>query len=272
MKYIVAVSGGVDSVVLLDMLSKAVKESLIVAHFDHGIREDSAEDARFVQELAEKYGYEFVTRREELGSEVSEALARERRYTFLRDIAQKHNASIVTAHHLDDLVETIALNMQRGTGWRGVAAFGATIQRPLIDIPKASLHAYALSNGLVWREDSTNKSDKYARNRVRKHTAPLPIDVKRQLRALHAEQSRLRMEIEKEVALLVGDGPEYSRYLMTHIPSSVAVECLRFITDGRLTRPQCLRALHAVKTALPGTLYEAGNGVSFQFSTRHFTL
>lgn len=272
MKYIVAVSGGIDSVVLLDMLSKTVNEPLIVAHFDHGIREDSADDAHFVQELAGKYGHHFVSEREELGAEASEALARRQRYAFLRKVANEYGASIVTAHHLDDLVETVTLNTQRGTGWRGLAVFGASIHRPLIDTSKESLKRYAEANGLMWREDSTNTSDRYARNKVRRKTSNLPVDIKRQIRALHAEQTRLRREIDDEVEKLMGNGPEYSRYLLTHVPTKVAAECLRFITKGRLTRPQCLRALHAVKTAPAGSVYEAGNGVSLQFSTRHFTL
>ena len=79
-RYIVAVSGGVDSVALLDMLARLSDHELIVAHFDHGIRSDSAEDALFVSGLAEQYGLPFEMRREELGSNASEDLARTRRY------------------------------------------------------------------------------------------------------------------------------------------------------------------------------------------------
>ncbi len=272
MKYVVAVSGGVDSVVLLDMLSKATQCPLVVAHFDHGIREDSAEDARFVEQLAARYGHYFVSERAELGRGASEAVARTHRYAFLRRIAAEHSAPVVTAHHLDDLVETVAINTQRGTGWRGVAVFGAPVVRPLVDTPKAALKAYARANGLVWREDSTNTSDDYMRNRIRKRAAQLPYDVKRQIRALHAEQTRLRHEIEHEVRQLVGEGPEYSRHLFIQVTESVALECLRQVTGAKLTRPQCLRALHAVKTAAPGARYQAGGGVMIQFSTRHFTV
>ena len=107
MKYIVAVSGGVDSMVLLDMMVRAGAGELVVAHFDHGIRPDSHHDAAFVKKIAEQYGLPFESRREVLGETASEALARERRYAFLRHVAKKHNAQIVTAHHLDDLVETV---------------------------------------------------------------------------------------------------------------------------------------------------------------------
>ncbi|MES2630556.1 MAG: tRNA lysidine(34) synthetase TilS [Patescibacteria group bacterium] len=272
MKYVVAVSGGVDSIVLLDMMTKVPNHELIVAHFDHGIRDDSAEDAKFVASLASSHGLIHEVKREELGKTASEALARERRYLFLRELADKYEARIVTAHHLDDLVETVAINLQRGTGWRGLAALDSDVLRPLIDTPKQDLIKYAQSNALVWREDSTNESDAYLRNRVRRKAILIPHDSKRQLRALHSQQKHLKKEINKETKLLIGDGPEYGRYFFTQVSKPVALECLREITEGALTRPQLLRFLLAIKTAGGGTVYEAGSGVKIHFGTRHFSL
>lgn len=272
MKYIVAVSGGVDSVVLLDMMAKTIGSELVVAHFDHGIRDDSAEDAQFVSSIAEKYGLLFIDRREVLGADASEALARERRYAFLRELSTHFDAPIVTAHHLDDLVETVAINLTRGTGWRGLAVLDSDVLRPLVDTSKEQLIQYAQANGLKWREDSTNASDAYLRNRVRRQASNISHDAKRQLRALHAHQKDLKKEIEKEVVQLVGEGSEHSRYLFTHLSQSVALECLRVITKGALTRPQLLRCLLAIKTATAGSVFEAGSGVNLRFGTRHFSL
>lgn len=272
MNYLVAVSGGVDSVVLLDMLVKQGKHSLIVAHFDHGIRSESAEDEVFVRQLAESLGLTYVSKREVLGSSASEALARDRRYAFLKNEAKKHQAQLVTAHHLDDLVESIAINLHRGTGWRGVAVFGSSIERPLLNMPKAAIIQYAKANQLEWREDATNSTNTYLRNRLRKKTASLSIDQKRQLHALQATQKQLHDEITKEVGELVGKGPSYSRYLFTTLPIRVALECLRVMTQGSLTRPQLERLLHAIKTTASGKKYEAGSGIIVQFSTRNFTL
>lgn len=272
MKYIVAVSGGVDSVVLLDLLSKTREHQLIVAHFDHGIRENSHEDAEFVKQLAEKYGHTFEVKREELGPQAGEALARERRYAFLQELAKKHNAQIVTAHHLDDLVETVAINFVRGTGWRGLAVFHPSIIRPLIDMPKEKLVAYAKRHSLEWREDPTNKTEAYLRNRLRGRAEFLPEDKKREIRALHAAQSELRKHIGQEIRQLVGDGPEYSRYLFIHLPAKVALEALRYVTKKKLTRPQLERLLHAIKTNPHGTKFEAGTGITAHFTTRNFTL
>lgn len=272
MKYIVAVSGGVDSMVLLDMMVKAGGHELIVAHFDHGIRPDSQLDAQFVAEIAAAYGLRFETHREELGPEASEALARDRRYEFLRKLAATHDASVVTAHHLDDLVETVAINLTRGTGWRGVAVLDSDIIRPLLDTEKTALVAYAKRHAIAWREDPTNATSAYLRNRLRARAHALPSDTKRELRALHAHQRVLKRSIEKEVSQLIGDGPRYSRYTLTHMPIPAALECLRVITQAKLTRPQLARALNAIKVAKPGARFEAGNGISLHFTTRQFSL
>lgn len=272
MKYIVAVSGGVDSMVLLDMMLREGSRELIVAHFDHGIRPDSHLDAEFVRAVAERRGVAFEHRREELGESASEALARDRRYAFLRSVADRHKAKIVTAHHMDDLVETVAINMTRGTGWRGLAVFDADVVRPLIDMEKAELIAYAQKRGVEWREDSTNNSSVYLRNRLRKKTPSLETSQKREIRALHVHQKDLKRSILNEVRGLIGEGPWYSRYFFTHVQSAVAIECLREITQGKLTRPQLARLLHAVKVAKPHSTFEAGEGIRLHFGTRQFSL
>ncbi|MGV9001479.1 MAG: tRNA lysidine(34) synthetase TilS [Candidatus Saccharimonadaceae bacterium] len=272
MKYIVAVSGGVDSMALLDMMVRSGEHDLVVAHFDHGIRPDSHVDAQLVREVALKHGLLFETKREELGPSASEAFARDRRYAFLRDLAQKHEATIVTAHHLDDLVETVAINANRGTGWRGLAALDSDVSRPLLDFEKSQLIEYAQRHNLAWREDSTNTNTSYLRNRIRPQTHVLPTETKREVRALHTHQKALKRQINDEVHAIIGEGPQYSRYFFTNLPTVVAYECLREITKGKLTRPQLVRVLHAVKVAKPHATFEAGDGIKFHFSTRQFSL
>lgn len=271
-RYVVAVSGGVDSVVLLDMLSRVPGNDIVVAHFDHGIRDDSAEDATFVKSLADTYGFIFETKREELGSGASEEIARERRYEFLNEVALKHSARVMTAHHADDAVESIAINFHRGTGWRGLAVLDSGVVRPLLHLSKAELHHYAKTRNLSWREDSTNATDLYLRNRLRTQTSSLPDDHKRQLLALRHHQIESRRAIDKEVSRLIGPGPYYSRYFFTHIPKNVAIECLRFVTQAKLTRPQLERLLLAIKTAATGSTYQAGSGINLSFTTRNFSL
>lgn len=272
-----AVSGGVDSVALLDMLMRsgdfaADNYKFIVAHFDHGIRAGSAEDARFVASLAKEYDLQFETLREELGGKASEELARNRRYAFLRALAKKYQAKIITAHHADDAVETVAINLSRGTGWRGLAILDSDIIRPLLDLSKSEIMDYAKQNKLQWHEDSTNASDVYLRNRMRQRLAMLDDDSKRQTLALRAQQIALKHDIDREVTRLVGTGPTYDRYFFTHADRSATLECLRFLTNRQLTRPQLERVLIAIKTAKQRTILEAGAGVEFGFTSRNFTI
>ena len=181
--YVLAVSGGVDSVVLLDILSKQKELDLVVAHFDHGIRSESALDATFVAELAHKYGYKFETERVELGPDASEEVARNHRYTFLRKVAADHHAiGIITAHHQDDVIETSMINLLRGTGRSGLNSLKDTkeLVRPLLSMAKKDLLQYAKANSLKWREDGTNESPKYLRNRIRQNVVNKMEDATRQ--------------------------------------------------------------------------------------------
>lgn len=276
MKYLLAVSGGIDSVVLLDMLARKKQQDLIVAHFDHGIREDSAADARFVEALAQKYDLPFVTKREELGVAPSEELARARRYHFLRQMAKQHNATIVTAHHGDDVIETIAINLHRGTGWRGLAVLdSADITRPLLTIPKSTLRAYALEHRLEWVEDSTNAQDIYLRNRVRRLTSVnLPSEVRQSLHKLWQQQIKVKTEINTELVGFLQQSGEYERYFFITIDALTACEILRAIIKAAYgttpTRPQTERALLAIKTASANTQYDVGSGCKLRFTLRTF--
>ena len=273
-KYLIAGSGGVDSVVLLDMLAKK-HENILVAHFDHGIREDSKEDAIFVRQLAVKYGVKFFTKREELGANASEEKARRARYKFLRELSEKQNATIVTAHHLDDVVETIIINMVRGTGWRGLAVLNAEdIYRPLINLKKQEIINYAKQNNLKWREDSTNSLNVYMRNIVR-HKIDLNNEQKNELQILHQEQIRLAEEIKSEVTSLlksIKNDNKISRYFINSIDQASAYEIIRELTKGELTPNQIDSVINAIKTQRNGTIFEASKNIKIHFTTRFFTL
>jgi hypothetical protein len=92
-----------------------------------------------------------------------------------------------------------------------------------------------------------------------------------QLQALRARQVELKHAIDSELARLIGDGPDYSRYFFSHLDTLNGRECLRHVTQGRLTRPQCDRVLLAIKTAKPGHQFEAGSGLIFRFTSRYFS-
>lgn len=174
-KYVLAISGGVDSVVLLDVLVDSnpdliVDGKLLVAHFDHGIRQNSSADAKFVESLANGYGLNFVVGHGGLGEGASEEVARKHRYEFLEKVKKDNHASaIITAHHKDDVVETAIINLMRGTGRRGLVSLASKegLLRPLLQYHKAELIDYAKGKNLSWREDETNSELHYLRNRVR---------------------------------------------------------------------------------------------------------
>lgn len=195
-RYVVAVSGGVDSIVLLELLRRNPDLELIVAHYDHGIREDSKEDRRLVQAVAKKHGLQFVYDEGQLGPETSEAAARKARYDFLHRVREVSKANgIITAHHQDDLVETAVLNLLRGTGRRGLTSLKTTetVKRPLLHLQKSDLIKFAQDNDLEWREDSTNQDTKYLRNYVR-----------------HVVLSKLSAEDQKALVDIINNAKKYN--------------------------------------------------------------
>lgn len=284
--YVVAISGGVDSAVLLDMLVRwkpAVRqtgmvppEKIIVAHFDHGIRPDSAADGRFVEGLANKHNLPFVSQRQELGAAASEGLARARRYEFLRRVASRYQARIITAHHADDVIETIAINLVRGTGWRGLAALSAPdVERPLLDMPKSQIYDYALGHRLEWVEDDSNSQPLYLRNRLRRKIAkklnPPRAD---QLLDLFSQQRALRQTIHSELDNFARLQAEYERYFLIQLDQLTGLEILSRILQNNCgftpTRPQLNRALIAIKAAQSGTQHQISTGLKLSFTRRKF--
>ena len=274
MNYLVAVSGGVDSVVLLDLLAQT-DHQLTVAHVDHGIREDSAADARFVEALAAHYSLPFVCHEACLGAGASEERARDVRYEFLFREASRLNATILTAQHLDDLVETVALNFERGTGWRGLAVMAREgIWRPFLQVPKSVLYTYALHHRLEWVEDSTNRTMIYQRNRIRARlSGQNTVSLREAVHAKWIHQLKLRRSIDDEVSSLV-QAHHGSRYFLTQLDEGLASECLGAEISAagglRPTRPQLVRALLAIKTARPGAAHHVGSGVILEFETRNY--
>jgi tRNA(Ile)-lysidine synthetase-like protein len=184
---LVAVRGGADSVSLLRLLVEINGSDywgwkLVVGHVDHGVRgRASAADARFVRDLARELGVGFSQRKLKAGKGASEALLRDGRLKALRAMAKAAKcAGIVMAHHADDQAETVLMRMMRGCGVEGLAGMsaaaqvdGAAVYRPLLEVRGAALRGYLKRIGQIWREDETNASGRYTRNRVRGELLPL---------------------------------------------------------------------------------------------------
>lgn len=260
--YVVAVSGGVDSVALLHIMA-AQSAGLVVAHFDHGIRPDSAADRRFVQALAGKYGLPFEYAEGRLGPQASESVAREARYAFLHGLRRQYGArAIVTAHHADDVLETAVLNILRGTGRRGLSSLRSTedVYRPLLPTPKAHIIAYARRQGLQWREDSTNDDTKYLRNHVRHRLLPRLDEPARQRLAGHLQTARTHnrqidsLLREALAAQPAADRIERQWFIM--LPHVVAREVMAAWLRGMGVRGYERRTLE--RLVIAGKVYEHG--------------
>lgn len=201
---IVAVSGGVDSIVLLDKILKNHESSnVIVAHVNHGTRNESKDDANFVASICKDYKVKYELAELDFKGEFSEEKGRVERYIFFEKLRQKYKAEyIVTAHHKDDVIETALINLTRGTGRRGLSSLKSseTIKRPLLGFYKEELLKYAEENKLDWREDNTNKDTKFLRNKIRLDTLPKLINqdpnFKERILEIIEDQKNLNREID----------------------------------------------------------------------------
>jgi len=205
-RLLVAVSGGADSVALLRALARFASPGLlVVAHFDHGLRgAESDGDARFVRDLALSLGLPSVSEtwnRDGAAGAVSEEAAREARYAFLRRLARQLEAPFVaTGHTADDQAETVLHHLLRGTGLRGLRGIPASrpldgpgdvpedeagesekrgesgspirLIRPLLHVTRGAIEAWLTELGQEWRDDRSNATADFTRNRIRRELLP----------------------------------------------------------------------------------------------------
>ncbi len=219
-RVLLGISGGLDSVALLEvlyLLRKDYELTLFVSHYDHKIRKDSVEDALFVYKLCKERGIPFFyssapvpayAKREKLSLEMA---GRELRYNLWFRLAKKHDfQKIVLAHHLDDLAEEIFMKLIRGTGKRGLAGIPIKredlIVRPFLFLTKEEIRKFALERGLKWREDYTNQDLRFLRNKIRHILIPFleknfNKNIKKSIKKtalIIAEEEELIEELAKE--------------------------------------------------------------------------
>ncbi len=248
---------------LLHMLRNDSKLKLTVAHFDHGMRSDSKKDRLFVQETVRNIGLPFVYHEGKLGLGTSEAVARQARYEFLQTVRRATGAShILTAHHYDDVLETVVLNLIRGTGRKGLSPMQsrASVMRPLLRITKKQLVDYAKIQGLVWREDPTNTDTRYLRNYVRHVILPMFNDEAKKELTRHVDAiTKTNGMIDEQITHYLHLQPGIrvlDRHTFIMLPHAVAREVmagwLRNLSVGGLNRPMIERLVSAAKTYAPG--------------------
>jgi len=182
---VVGLSGGADSVALTDALASLQRRHgfrLVAAHLDHGLRQDSADDAAFCHGFCATLGVPFrggsarVRGRAAREKGGLEQAARHERYSFLRRVKDDEGAAgIVVAHTQDDQAETLLLRLLRGAGASGLSAMRASsgdLLRPLLGVPRARVLEHLRARGLGWREDPSNADPAHLRNRVRHELLP----------------------------------------------------------------------------------------------------
>lgn len=182
---VIACSGGPDSMCLLNLVNSYKEEynlKIICAHVNHGLRKESDEEKEFVKEYCKKNNiiFEYFKITEYKNNKFSESEARLKRYKFFDNTMLKYNAKyLMTAHHGDDLTETILMRIVRGSNLKGYIGISKILEnnnykivRPLLNLSKDMIYKYLEENNISYVIDKSNESEKYTRNRYRKHVLP----------------------------------------------------------------------------------------------------
>lgn len=296
------------------MLDIFCRDKVLVAHFNHGTRPSADDDAKFVQKvIVDKYRLAGMFQAAQLGETVSEEAARHARYDFLRYVVRTctntggevilspvipraktlsgypvPKPEIYTAHHLDDLVESIAINLLRGTGWRGLAVLDTPgIHRPFLEpellpenlrtfapFDKKSIYKYAAEHQVAFRQDPTNNDSYYLRNRLRSKLANLPG--KMELYHLWQNQKKLKTEIDNLVQELLPErNTPWQRSWFQNLDQNTALELLRagaMRAGISATRPQLENFRQAILTYQPGKAFNLPENNLIKFTKTTFYL
>lgn len=248
---VAALSGGPDSVALLDALLKAARKpglGVIAAHLDHALRRDSMADAQFCEELCDRLKVRLRSGRVRPSAQAQrdggvEEAARLARYSFLRRVAREENASaIVLGHTLDDQAETVLIRLLRGSGALGLSAmksWDGELLRPLLETRRAAVLAHLNAFRLPYRSDPTNTDPAFIRNRVRHELLPLLEErfnpniteaLGRTARSLAEEHTALRevaaQLLDRAVASAVA-GAAYELAVLKSAPGGLGKTALR---------------------------------------------
>lgn len=232
-KLIVGLSGGADSVALLHLLHSFQQENqweIIAVHIHHGLRgKEADEDARFAEGFAASLGIPCIVKRYAVAEEArkrgmgEEETGRILRYAAFRELAGE-GGRIAVAHHRRDQAETVLMRLCRGTGLTGLAGISPlreNICRPLLFCSRGEIEQYCMENDLLWREDATNRQEKYTRNKLRLRVLPLLEEINPKAEAHIAETALLLAEEED---FLMGQAEE--SFAKVRLPAKDGELCL----------------------------------------------
>lgn len=235
-RFVLAVSGGRDSMVMLDAFARVAPEAVAaVATFDHGTGRHAANAVRLVAERCTALGLRAVTA-EASSLPANEAAWRQARWRFLRAIAAAERATVATAHSRDDNVETILMRVLRGSGARGLAGLFATsdVARPLLGVPRAAIARAAAERAIIWSDDPSNASHAHFRNRVRHDVLPALLAARPRLADELLEIGRAAAVIRDTFDKIAG------QFIATHSGEGPLVVAAAPLADYH---PEALRAL-----------------------------
>lgn len=243
-----AVSGGADSVCLLHWLSRRKDISLMAAHFNHQLRgKESDRDQQFVRELCEKWHIPLTVGQGDVASHANkqglsiEEAARNLRYAFLREAAEKNGCDLIaTAHNADDNLETLLLNLTRGAGLQGLTGIPpkqGILVRPLLSTTRKEIEEYLRLHDLPHVEDSSNADETYSRNKMRRQVLPLleelnpslrekSIDTIRYLRADNDYLNALAADLSQKAVVESGTVSLPAMFI-AGVPDPVAIRVAR---------------------------------------------
>jgi tRNA(Ile)-lysidine synthase len=249
---VVGLSGGADSVALLDALASLRRRRgfrLVAAHLDHGLRAGSADDAAFCAELCRRLDVPLLSGSADVRARASrergglEQAARRERYAFLRRVAEEEAAvAVAVAHTQDDQAETLLLRLLRGAGATGLAGMrprSGDIVRPLLAVSRRQVLAHLRERGLSWREDPSNVDLAHRRNRVRHELIPyleerfnpgIRAALARTASVLGDEDAHVRAEADALVAAIAreeGEAILLRRVPLAEAPPAVARAAVR---------------------------------------------
>lgn len=260
-RVIAAVSGGPDSVCLLHVLRELECSVAGVAHVNHQLRgADSEADARFVEELAGSFELPFYSVAAPIAEGNIEQEARRARRDFFRELlARGHADRIALGHTRDDQAETVLFRMMRGSGITGLAGIlpitAEGLIRPLLDVGRQEVLGYLRERGIPWREDASNQSEQFARNRIRHTLLPqLEREWNPRLRSILANMAEVAYEEEvRWVAEIAGLAPK----CLAKLDGAVEIAVPAIVGLDRATQRRLLRhAIRLAKGNLRGIDYE----------------
>lgn len=276
-KFLIAVSGGIDSMVLLDLSRQYLSGRIAVAHVNYQLRgNDSNKDERLVSDYCNAHNIPFYARRiehdENFGPNVSgiQEKARQIRYNYFNTLLEANGYDyILTAHHQEDSVETLLLNLTRGSGLTGAKAIPASngvVIRPLLFATRSMIEAYATEYKIQFRDDVSNFTTKYHRNKIRLNVLPVLTEINKEANAHLFEFSQLMRSSERIVheyfaTLKSKICTEYFHGLLFEFRSIIQKQDLAFylhylLNDLTLTRTQYQNMAEAIQSGKSGILFE----------------